>query len=126
MTRYGRINLLGMLALPVFAALCSLVVFGLLPATQAFVLGTNAVPMLIGGAVSGLLLRAANRSGRNHNIALWPTLVPAGAGILWYLYGAVALDADGGREFFAGPFYVLAGVVCTAIIAWIAYLVARR
>jgi hypothetical protein len=101
------------------------VVFGLLPATQAFVFGTNAIPMLIGGAVSGLLLRSANKSGRGHGIAIWPTMLPAGAGILWYLYGAAAFEADAGREYFAGPFYLLAGVLCTAVIAWMTRLVRR-
>jgi len=126
MTRHGKTNLLAMIALPVFAALCSIAVFGMLPATQAFVFGTNAIPMLIGGAVSGLLLRSANKAGRGHGIALWPTLLPAGAGVLWYLYAAAAFEADAGREYFAGPFYLLAGVLVTAVVATIAYLLSKR
>ena len=125
MSHYGKINLAGMLALPLVALVGSVILFGVLPDTQLFVFGSNAVPMLIGGLVSGLLLRSANKWHRGHRLALMPTLVPAAAGVSWYLYGGLMFTGDAGREYFAGPFYLLAGVVVTAIIAWVACRASR-
>jgi hypothetical protein len=127
MSSYGKLNMIGMFGLPLIAVLGSIIIFGVRVDTQLFVLGTNAVPMLIGGLVSALLLRSVNkRGGGGHYIALLPTLVPAGFGTLWYLLGAVApAAADSGREYFAGPFYLLAWVVGTAIVAWVSCLVMR-
>ena len=56
MTRYGKINLLGMLLLPVAASVAALIVFGTRTDTLITVFSLNLVPMLIGGLVSGLLL----------------------------------------------------------------------
>ena len=126
MSRYGKMNLIAMIALPVIAGLGSVIIFGVRIDTQVFVIGTNAVPMLIGGLVSALLLRSVNRSGGDDfYLALSPTLVPAAFGLLWYLSGIVARGNDSGREYFAGPFYLLALAIVTAILAWIGYLVLR-
>jgi hypothetical protein len=126
MSSYGKINLIGMVGLPVVAVLGSIVIFGVRIDTQFFVLGTNAVPMLLGGLISALLLRSVNKAGGNgHYLALSPTLVPAAFGILWYLWGAVSPGADSGREYFAGPFYLLAWTFGTALIAWIGWMVMR-
>ncbi len=126
MSRYGKMTLIAMIALPVIAGLGSVIIFGVRIDTQIFVIGTNAVPMLIGGLVSALLLRSINRSGGDEfYLALSPTLVPAAFGLLWYLSGIVVRGNDSGREYFAGPFYLLALAIVTAILAWIAYLVVR-
>jgi hypothetical protein len=126
MSRYGKMNLIAMIGLPVIAGLGSIIVFGVRIDTQVFVMGTNAVPMLIGGLVSALLIRSVSRSGRdNFYLALSPTLVPAAFGLLWYLSGIVAPGADAGREYFAGPFYLLAWAIGTALVAWIGYMVVR-
>ena len=126
MSRYGKMNLIAMIALPVIAGLGSVIIFGVRIDTQVFVIGTNAVPMLIGGLVSALLLRSVNRSGGDDfYLALSPTLVPAAFGLLWYLSGIVSRGNDSGREYFAGPFYLLALAIVTAILAWIGYLVVR-
>ena len=61
MTNYGKYNLYAMLGLPVIAALGSIVMFGFLPGTIAYVVGTNLLPMLVGGLVSALLLRFATK-----------------------------------------------------------------
>jgi hypothetical protein len=127
MSPYGKLNLLGIAGLPLLATAGSIALFGVRADTQFFVFGTNAIPMLIGGLVSALLLRSVNKSGgRGHWLALAPTLVPAGFGILWYLYGAVALTDDAGREYFAGPFYLLALAVATAVIASIGWIASRK
>jgi hypothetical protein len=126
MSRYGKMNLIVMFGLPVIAGLGSVIIFGVRVDTQVFVMATNAVPMLIGGLVSALLLRSVARSGRDDfYLALSPTLVPAAFGLFWYLSGIVTRGADSGREYFAGPFYLLALAIVTAILAWIGYLVMR-
>ena len=127
MSRYGRINLFAMIGLPLLAMFGSIVVFGVRIDTQMFVLGSNAIPMLIGGLVSGLLIRRLNRrGGGGHGIALAPSLVPAVIGVGWYLYGVVALTNDSGREYFAGPFYLLAAALIVSLIAPIGVLVFGR
>jgi hypothetical protein len=126
MSRYGKMNLYTIVALPVIAGLGSIIIFGVRIDTQVFVIGTNAVPMLIGGLVSALLIRSVVRSGSDSfYLALSPTLVPAAFGLLWYLYGIVAPAADSGREYFAGPFYLLALAIGMAVIAPVGYLMTR-
>ncbi len=125
MTRFGKYNLAGVLGLPLVAMLGSVVVFGVRPDTQIFVFVTNAIPMLIGGAVSAFLLRSAHKADAGQWVALWPTLVPAVAGTLWYLYGMAALGSDSGREYFAGPFYLLAGTLVIAVVAIFAFIMTR-
>ena len=126
MSRYGQINLIGIVALPLFAAAGSLIVFGARADTQLFVLGTNAIPMLIGGLVSGLLIRSVNKAGADgHMLALAPSLIPAVFGFIWYLYGAFARGADAGVEYFAGPFYLLGLAIIISLVAAIAVFVQR-
>jgi hypothetical protein len=123
---YGKLNLLGMVLMPLFAVICSLVVFGSRIDTQLFVFGTNLIPMLIGGCFAGLLIRAANKAhvSNKYLIALSPSLLPAAAGVLWYLGGLLNVSSgDSGREFFAGPMYLLGGVLIVGIVAVVVYLV---
>ncbi len=89
----GKLNLLGMFGLLLIAAIASIIMFGSRGDTIVFVFGTNFVPMLIGGLISGLLLRSANKSGGGHAIALWPTLIPATIAGFWCLYGALISSA---------------------------------
>ncbi|MEO7385357.1 MAG: hypothetical protein ABIX37_00315 [Gammaproteobacteria bacterium] len=127
MTSYGKINLLSMLLLPVAASVAALIVFGTRTDTLVAVFGINLVPMLIGGLVAGLLLRAANRAGKGQGIALWPTLIPAVVGAIWYLFRAVVPEAVApGAEYIAAPQYLLMGVVLLSVVAWLGCLIARR
>ena len=124
MSRYGKINLWAALGLPLLAVFASLLVFGVRLDTQFFILGTNAIPMLIGGVVSGMLLRTVKRKGGGREfIALLPTLVPAGFGLLWYVGGLLLLGSDAGREYFAGPFYLLGLAAFTALVATLICLI---
>jgi len=126
MSNYAKYNLYAMLGLPAIAALSSIVVFGFLPDTIAFVFGTNLLPMLIGGLVSALLLKFATRpGGTGYMIAILPTLVPAAFGAVWYLGALLPNDVDPGRQYFAGPLYLAMWVVAMSIIALIGCLVAR-
>ena len=70
MTRHGRLNLLGMLLLPVAASVAALIVFGGRTDTLVTVFALNLVPMLIGGLVSWLLLRGARRATTEDSAAL--------------------------------------------------------
>jgi hypothetical protein len=95
--------------------------------TMAAVFGMNIIPMLIGGLISALLLRGASKAGGvGRSIALWPTLVPAGIGIVWYLWDAlVPAELDPGKVYIAGPQYLLGYACLTGIVAWIACVFAR-
>ena len=127
MSRYGKINLLGMIALPVVATLAALIMFGPRIDTMVAVFGMNIIPMLIGGLFSSLLLRSANRAGDvGRSIALWPTLVPAAIGIVWYLWDALMpAEFDAGRVYIAGPIYFVGLACMAAIVAWITSIVVR-
>ena len=87
----------------------------------------GSVPMLIGGLISALLLRAAGKAGgAGRSIALWPTLVPAAVGIVWYLWDALLpADLDPGRVHIAGPHYLLMLAIAMGVVSWIACLMAR-
>jgi hypothetical protein len=127
MTSYGRLNLLGMFGLPLIAVIASIIMFGPRGDTIVFVFGTNFIPMLIGGLISGLMLRASNKSGKGHLMALLPTLIPAGLAAVWYLYGAlISSSSDAGREYMALPFYLIGWVVIVGIIATVAHKVASN
>ncbi len=127
MTSYGKMNLLGMLLLPIAASVAALIVFGSNTPTLVTVFGLNLVPMLISGLVSALLLRGANRAGKGQGIALWPTLIPAALGAIWYLFRAVVpAEVAPGAEYIAAPQYLLMGVILLSVVAWLGCLIARR
>ena len=127
MTRYGKINLLGILLLPLAATVAALIVFGIRTDTLVTVFGLNLVPMVISGIVSALLLRGANRVGKGQGIAVWPTLIPAALGAIWYLFRAVVPEEVApGAEYIAGPQYLLMAVVLLSVVAWLGCLIARR
>ncbi len=126
MTGYGKLNLAGMLLLPASAVLAALIVFGPRGDTLLTTGLINAIPMIIGGAVSGLLLRGANRARAGRGIALWPTLIPSLMGAGWYLFRAVLPETVApGREYLAAPQYLLLGVLCLSVIAWIGVRLSR-
>ena len=126
MTGYGKINLLGMLLLPGAAVLAALIVFGPRADTLLSVGLINAIPMLLGGTISGLLLRGANRARAGRAIALWPTLIPAILGAAWYLWRALVPETVApGREYLAAPQYLLLGVIATGVLAWAGCRIAR-
>ena len=127
MTSYGKLNLLGMLLLPIAASVAALIVFGNRTDTLITVFGLNLVPMLISGVVSALLLKGANRVGKGQGIAVWPTLIPAALGAIWYLFRAVVpAEVAPGAEYIAAPQYLLMGVILLSVVAWLGCLIARR
>lgn len=127
MTTYGKLNLLAMVALPAAAALAALIVFGMRPDTLIAVFGMNLVVTLFGGLFAALLLRGARKAGgAGSGIALWPSVIPAVAGAGWYLWRAVSPEEVApGREYIAGPQYLLMMVFVLWIVAWIAGRIVR-
>jgi hypothetical protein len=119
-------NLAGMLLLPAAASVAALIVFGARSDTLLTVFALNLVPMLISGLVSWLLLRGALRAGKGQGIALWPTIIPAVFGAVWYLWRAFVPDPVApGAEYIAGPQYLLMGVIVLGIVAWVGCRIAR-
>jgi hypothetical protein len=119
-------NLAGMLLLPAAASVAALIVFGARSDTLLTVFALNLVPMLISGLVSWLLLRGALRAGKGQGIALWPTIIPAVFGAIWYLWRAFVPDPVApGAEYIAGPQYLLMGVIVLGIVAWVGCRIAR-
>ena len=94
---------------------------------MVWVFGLNAAPMVIGGLISGLLLRgAAKAGGAGRSIALWPTMIPAVVGVIWYLWGALLpAEADPGREYLAAPQYLVVIALAIGIVAWVGCRLAR-
>ncbi len=127
MSGYGKINLLAMILMPVVATLAGVVMFGPRVDTMVTVFGMNAIPMLIGGMFSGMLLRAASKSGGvGRSLTIWPTVLPAVVGIAWYLRDALLpAELDPGRVYVSGPLYLLAIAVVAGLCAWVACAIAR-
>lgn len=127
MTNYGKLNLLAMVGMPAAATLAALIVFGPRTDTLMTVFGLNLVPMLFGALFAGLLLRGTRKAGGiGSGIALWPSLIPALVGTAWYLWRAVMPEEIApGREYIAGPQYLLIMVIGFGLIAWIGCRIAR-
>jgi hypothetical protein len=133
MTSYGKINLLAMAGLPAAAAVAALIAFSpgndvrtvLLAGAAAFAL--NLVVTLFGGSFAALLLRGARKAGgAGAGIALWPSVIPAVLGGAWYLFRAVVPEEVApGREYLAGPQYLLLLTIGLWIVAWIAGRIVR-
>src|SRR5690606_4134975 len=102
-----------MFLLPLAASVAALIAFGPRIDTLVAVFLINTVPMLVAGPVSGLLLRRANRfGGRGRGVALWPTLIPAVIGAVWYLWRSVVpQQVAPGAEMISAPQYLLIGVI---------------
>jgi hypothetical protein len=175
MTTNGKLNLLGILALPVVAAGSAMLVATLHDQPDWLAANTlqtvallNLVPVLLGALVSWLLMRGrlliaglsllvlaaglvfAGSTGTPltfllgnlvaiavgglaagrlfpTSVPVWPTVLPALGGVLWYLVRAVSpSEVAPEAQFLSGPMYLVMGVVWTGCLAWVACLVARR
>lgn len=121
MTKQGKYNLLGIIALPlaVVAAAAIATANGVWEAyskTYAFLFGLNFAFMLLVGLISGLLLLWAG-GDRSRWLAIAPTLLTAGCGALWYLWSAVfPSEVAPGWQFIGVPQYLLMVAAGSAVI----------
>jgi hypothetical protein len=130
MTRYGRLNLIAVLGMPIASVTATAITPALdqpYVATFISVFVMNLVPMAIGGAVTGLLLRSARKAGgAGGSIALLPSVGTAVTGGVWYLWRAFMPDPVApGVEYIAAPQSLLLLVVALSVLAWIGCLIAR-
>lgn len=130
MTAYGRLNLLGMVGMPVAAVIAAALTRALEDpylATFVSIFLMNLVPMAIGGLVTGLLLRGARKAGGvGAAIALAPSLGTAVVGSVWYLWRAFLPDPVApGVEYIAAPQTLLLLVIVLSVVAAVGCLVAR-
>ena len=108
MSGYGKLNLLGIFSLPVIATLTAVIMFGPRADTMVTVFGLN------------------KAGGVGRSIALWPTMIPAATGIVWYLWDALfPAELDPGRVYIAGPQYLVMGAIATGIVAWLLCIFVR-
>jgi hypothetical protein len=130
MTTYGRLNLLGIIGMPLIAVVAEAWQRAMEdPYAMSFVaiFLLNLVPMLVGGAVTGLLLRSARKAGGGGTaIALAPSVGTAVIGSVWYLWRAFVPDPVApGVEIIAAPQYLLPLAILLSVGSWIGCLIAR-
>jgi hypothetical protein len=112
MTKQGKYNLLGIIALPAAAVLAGAIatangVWEAYGKTYAFLFGLNFVFMLVVALFSGLLLLWA-AGDKSRWLAVVPTLLTAFVGAAWYLWSAVFPSAVApGWQFIGVPQYLL-------------------
>jgi hypothetical protein len=119
MTSHAKLNLVGMLSVPLIAVIVGVYAFGPRLDTAISLFAINAVPLLIAGLISGLMLRKSESNAARY-ISISPTLIPAIWFCVWYLWLAAFPPAVApGAEFIAGPQYLIPVVLVLGIIAWV-------
>jgi hypothetical protein len=119
MTKYGKLNLLGMAAVPLMAVVSSLVVFGARLDTAFSLFLINLLPVLLGGLFSWLMLRKANND-ISALVAILPTVIPALWIFCWYVLRLVSPAAVApGAEYIAAPQYHVMAVLVFAVISFV-------
>ncbi|MDG1462462.1 MAG: hypothetical protein P8R04_02745 [Gammaproteobacteria bacterium] len=119
MTKYGKLNLLGMTAVPLMAVLSGLIVFGPRLDTAATLFVINLIPVLLGGLFSWLMLRKANND-ISALIAILPTVIPALWVFCWYVFRLVSPAAIApGAEYLGAPQYHVMAVLPIAVFSFV-------
>lgn len=125
MTTQGKLNLLGIVALPAAAVLGAMLakmngVFEAYSDTYVFVFVLNLVITLPAALLSWLFLRRSTGDTARW-IAILPTLVPVVVGSVWYLWrGLVPATVAPGAEYVGAPQYLL---VAFLIVTFLVLLV---
>jgi hypothetical protein len=119
MTKYGKLNLYGMISVPLVAVISSLIVFKGNTDAALSLFGLNLVPVLLGGLFSWLMLRKANNDLASL-VAILPTLLPAAFIVFWYLLRLVSpAEIAPGAEYIAAPQYHVMGVIGMALTSFV-------
>ncbi len=120
MTKYGKLNLLGMAAVPLMVVASSLVIFSARFDTAIWLFAINLFPALLGGLFSWLMLRKANND-ISALVAILPTVIPAAWIFCWYLLRLVSPAAVApGAEYIAAPQYHVMAVLALAVVCFVA------
>jgi hypothetical protein len=116
MTKHGALNLMAMILLPVAAVLAAAIatmngVWKAYSDTYIFIFALNSLITVPAAFFSWLFLRrSTGRSARY--IAIFPTLIPAVLGSIWYLwYAFFPAEVAAGAEYLGAPQYLLIGMV---------------
>ncbi len=124
MTKQGKYNLFGIIALPLAAVLAAAIatmngVWEAYGKTYAFLFGLNFAFMLLVGLLSGLLLLWAG-GDRSRWLAIAPTALTAGIGGVWYIWSALfPAEVAPGWEFIGVPQYLLMLAGATFALAFL-------
>jgi hypothetical protein len=121
MTTQGKINLLGIVLLPVAAVLGAVIgtakgTFNAYSATYIFLFGVNLVITLPAAALSGLFLRRS-LGDKSRWIAILPILVPVAIGSVWYIWrGIFPAQVAPGHEYIGAPQYLMVAMIAVAFL----------
>ncbi|MGI9290842.1 MAG: hypothetical protein ACR2QG_06160 [Gammaproteobacteria bacterium] len=125
MSKHGKLNLLGMLLLPVAVTLAAWIatmngVWNAYSNTYIFLFSINAVVTVLGAIFSGIFLR--NSVGdKARLIAILPTLVPSIYGSVWYLWrGLFPSEVAPGAEYIGVVQYLLIIMVLMTFLVAVA------
>jgi len=120
MSKFGKLNLLAMIAVPVTVAVSSLIIFGTRFDTMSYLFGLNLAVVLIPGFFSWLMLRKANNDISSW-VAISPTLIPGAWLVLWYAFRTVSPAAVApGAEYIAAPQYYAMLSLLLVVVTFIA------
>jgi hypothetical protein len=125
MSKQGRLNLLGMLLLPVAVVVAAGIatangVWNAYADTYIFLFALNSVVTVPAAIFSGLFLRrSAGDTARW--VAILPTLIPSVYGAVWYLWRAVfPAKIAPGAEYIGAVQYLMIGMILITFLVLVA------
>ena len=112
-----KLNLIAMVAMPVAAVFCSIIVIEVDIKSIATIFGINFVPMLISSGIGYFLLRKANTNAAVIASVTSPVLMSFSTSA-WYIIRLLYSDTNApGVEHLAMPQYILIGAVVFGILS---------
>lgn len=124
MTKQGKYNLLGIIALPLIVVVSAAIatangVWEAYSDTYVWLFAMNLAFMLLVGLLSALLLLWAG-GNRSRWLAVAPTLLTAVGGGIWYLWSAIfPAEVAPGWEFLGAPQYLLVVALGSAALVFL-------
>jgi len=112
-----KLNLIAMIAMPVTAVFCSIIVIEVNIKSIATIFGINFVPVLISSGIGYFLLRKANTNAAVIASIASPVLMSFSTSA-WYIIRLLYSDTNApGVEHLAMPQYILIGAVIFGILS---------